>query len=1242
MRVAPIFALITSTRLLSLLPLLGTVLSPTVSVGQGTAADYERADQLRARYQGKVFRSRVDPVWDRDQPLAWYRIAFAPGKYEFVLVKADQGTRSLAFDHELMARNLGDLLGRNFDADDLPLKDLKFGPDGKLMSFRCLEHLFERSVDDSWRRVDAGDDRGRSRASRGQDALRNRRSQRSGSDSPNGQWKVSVRNHNVWLTETESKIETQLSFEGNEVDGYVDQVYWAPNSSRFIVNRRIDEQEHQVHWVESSPADQLQPKLQSSQYLKPGDQVAIVKPQLFEVASKSRIPVKNDLFSNPYHLREYEWNPNSHEFYFVYNERGHQVLRVLGVDGYTGSVRAVVEETSSTFIDYAYKQYRYFLHETHELIWMSERDGWNHLYLYDVSSGKPKNQITQGNWVVRRVDHVDPESRQIWFQASGVYPNQDPYYLHACRVNFDGSGFVRLTDGDGTHKIQYSPNREYLIVTYSRVDRAPITELRNGSNGALIRVLEKSDLKNLREQGWRTPERFVAKGRDGKTDIHGVIYRPSQFSEAQEYPVIEHIYAGPHGSHVPKDFRSYRSSQAMAELGFVVVRIDGMGTSNRSKAFHDVCWQNLKDAGFPDRIRWMQAMAQRYPNMDLSRVGIYGGSAGGQNTVSALLHFGDFYKVGVADCGCHDNRMDKIWWNELWMGWPLGPHYEDNSNTTHAAKLEGKLFLTVAELDKNVDPASTMQLVDALVKADKDFDFMMIPGAGHGVGDGLPYLIRKRQDFFVRHLHGVEPREVQLSTSIPEDVKSAFNLDSFYQQFVDNEGFPIIASSAVSPYALAEADYLISKMLAGRADIRDALIDLNFRFSIMAYDEFTTDIPEHSDLTPARFWDRRARGLGATKSRPSVSCGEENLLQFEGDPYNGESILIHEFAHAIHEALRVIDPEFDERLEAVYQQAMQEELWKGKYAATNRYEYWAECVQSFFDDNRENDRSHNYVNTRDELREYDRRIHDLIAAEFKDNPWRYVPPTERTDKLHLAGFDAKDTPRFQWPEHLVRALEKSRAKGPERGVEIVEREIEGFHVAVDIQLIEGFDEELGRKALALLEHQLFGIKLLVSPERLNELQTLGIRIDRDNKTLKGIQYHPSERWLVENGHDARLGKMVHIPQAAAFVSRGLSAVQPRVILHELAHAYHDQFLGFDSRDIKEAYQKAVDAGRYEEVLHLRGRKVRHYALTDHKEYFAEGTEAYFGANDFYPYVRSELKDHDPELYKILEQIWGRL
>lgn len=327
--------------------------------------------------------------------------------------------------------------------------------------------------------------------------------------------------------------------------------------------------------------------------------------------------------------------------------------------------------------------------------------------------------------------------------------------MHFYRVNLDGTNLVALTEGNGTHSITYSPDEKYIIDRYERVDLAPVHELRRASDGKLMCKLEEADVSELRGRGWKPPEVFVAKGRDGKTDIWGIICRPPNFDPKKKYPVIENIYAGPHGSHVPKRFSTRPYFSNLTSLGFVVAKVDGMGTANRSKAFHDVCWKNLKDAGLPDRVLWHKAVAKKYPWYDISRVGIYGGSAGGQNAMGALLFQPDFYKVAVAGCGCHDNRMDKASWNEQWMGYPVGKHYAESSNVDNAYRLRGKLLLIVGEMDTNVPPESTMRVVDALIRADKDFDLLVVPNGGHGMGGR--YGQRRLEDFFVRHLHGVEP-----------------------------------------------------------------------------------------------------------------------------------------------------------------------------------------------------------------------------------------------------------------------------------------------------------------------------------------------------------------------------------------------------------------------------------------------------------------------------------------------------
>jgi len=577
--------------------------------------------------------------------------------------------------------------------------------------------------------------------------------------SPDGQWIAFIKNYNVCIRSAANlKQEYQLSFDGSEGDFYASDFAWAPDSRKLATNKTRAGQLRPVYLIESSPADQLQPKLHTRNYLKPGDALAQKQPCLFIIDTKKQIAVDPSLILSQYNLSSPKWHEDSRSFTFEYNQRGHQEYKVMEMNAVSGEVTTLIKETSKTFINYSGRNYRYDLADGKEIIWASERSGWNHLYLYD-GKGKLKNQITKGDWVMRSVVHVDEKNREIIFEGSGRNSNQDPYFIHYYKINFDGSGLKALTAENANHKAVFSGDFNYFTDTYSRIDLPPVTVLRNTSDGKVLMELEKADLGPLLSTGWKMPEVFTAKGRDGKTDIWGMIIRPSNFDPLKKYPIIEYIYAGPQDSFVPKSFGtdSRGSLHELAELGFIVVQCDGMGTANRSKAFHDVCWKDLKDAGFPDRIAWIKSAASKYNYMDTSRVGIFGNSAGGQNSAGALLFHPDFYKVAVSSSGCHDNRMDKIWWNEQWMGYPIGKQYEESSNVTNAWKLKGNLLLILGEMDENVDPSSTMQLVDALIKSNKNFDFLEVPGMGHSLGGD--YGEHKRRDFFVKHLLKTDPPE---------------------------------------------------------------------------------------------------------------------------------------------------------------------------------------------------------------------------------------------------------------------------------------------------------------------------------------------------------------------------------------------------------------------------------------------------------------------------------------------------
>ena len=762
---------------------------------QGTKSDYARAQSLARRTDNKIFRANIAPHWLPGNRSFWYRVQTGADAWEYVLVDAATGKITRATSAEALhlpanallststqtqieihpSRETGDatrirFINRMTEPVELFWIDAGGGRQtyGRILPNETKDQntytghawlvtdangatlgVFEASAEGSEIIVDGRGKKIAEPATRARNFF---------DESPDGKWRVQFRNHNVVLVETASGNTTELTHDGSAELPYRGAT-WSPDSQSCVVCSVTKVPRHIVTIVNSSPRDQLQPELQTHDYFKPGDELPRVQPFLIRIADEKVLPVANDLFPNNFtpdgELNNVCWSPSGDEFYFDYNQRGHQVYRILAVNATNGAVRTVVEERSKTFVDYETKTWREWLDDSGELLWMSERDGWAQLYLYDIASGKLKNQITHGDWVVREVLKVDAAKRQVWFLASGMRAGEDPYHHQLCRVNFDGSSFVQLTQGDGDNSVEFSPDGKYFIAKYSRADLPTVTELHRSDDGKLICELERADASRLLKSGWTMPERFVAKGRDSATDIYGVIIKPSNFDPQKKYPVVEEVYAGPQSSFAPENFGRLLRQYTIAELGFIVVQADGMGTDNRGKKFHDVCWKNLQDAGFPDRIAWIKAAAKTRPWMDLSRVGIYGGSAGGQNAMRALLDYNDFYKVAVADCGCHDNRMDKLWWNEQWLGWPVDDSYLRASNVEDAHKLKGKLLLMVGELDHNVDPASTMQVVNALEKANKDFEMLVITGSDHGSAE-TPYGSQRRAEFLARNLLGGE------------------------------------------------------------------------------------------------------------------------------------------------------------------------------------------------------------------------------------------------------------------------------------------------------------------------------------------------------------------------------------------------------------------------------------------------------------------------------------------------------
>lgn len=569
--------------------------------------------------------------------------------------------------------------------------------------------------------------------------------------SPDGKTEAFVKNHNIYVRDVASGEERAVTSDGGMGFYYSVYMNWSPDGRRIAASKLRRAEKHYVSFVESSPADQLQPKLHTMEYCMPGDDVDYREPRIVDVVAGETFAPSTELFARQYSLGYPYWlGDDSDKIYFEYNERGHKVYRLLEYSASTGAVRAVVEETSDKFVNYS-RLWRRFIDGGRKLLWTSERDNHNHIYLYDVATGEVERQITSGEWYVRGIDRVDEEQGVIWFTASGMNRKEDPYLVHYYRIGLDGRDLVCLTPEEGEHSVVFSPDRRYLVDTYSKADTPPVTELRDGRTGKLVMKLEQADTSALKAEGWREPEVFAAAGRDGKTLMWGLIQRPSNFDPSKSYPVVEYIYAGPGSAYVPKSFMPYNwNMTSLAELGFIVVQLDAMGTSFRSKEFEEVCYKNLKDAGLPDRMAWIRAAAAKYPYMDIDRVGIYGCSAGGQESTAAVLQYPDFYKAAYSACGCHDNRMDKIWWNEQWMGYPVDESYAASSNVEMAHLLRRPLMLVVGEMDDNVDPASTMQVVNALIKAGKDFELVVLPGERHTMGGAFGD--HKRYDFFVRAL----------------------------------------------------------------------------------------------------------------------------------------------------------------------------------------------------------------------------------------------------------------------------------------------------------------------------------------------------------------------------------------------------------------------------------------------------------------------------------------------------------
>ena len=711
------------------------------------AQSLSRQKEYDALARLPVYQAKITPNWFADNTQFWYRTDLAEGRRRFVVVDAVRGIRKPAFDHAKLAAGLSRATGKSYTPDHLPMLTIHYTPEQQAVQFAVGDVAWQCDLT-SYVCTKSATTPADTEKKPEEDKV------------SEGSVTAFVKDYNLWLRARGSGVETALTRDGTEARPYGEATL-SPNAHTLVAYRIDPAKIKPVYRIESSPKDSgTRGVLHQQEYAQPGDPFPLYEMWVFDTTTGIGVQAQGEKIavgSTP----KLHWRGDGRTFLFELADRGHQFFRILEVTAATGQARVIVEESAKTFINTS-NVYTYYTHDAAEVLYVSEKDGWRHLYRYDAVRGTLANPVTHGEWVVRSVDRVDETARQIWFQGSGMNPGEDPYLIHHYRVDFDGSGLVALTEGNGHHSVQYSPDNVYLIDSYSRADLPPVHVLRKTADGSLVCPLETADISALKDGGWPLPEVFRAKGRDGVTDIWGIVFKPTHLDPARKYPLIENIYAGPQDSFVRKTFAVRDSMQALAELGFIVVQCDGMGTRNRSKAFHDVCWHNLKDAGFPDRIAWIKALAAKYPYCDTERVGIYGTSAGGQNSTGALLFHPEFYKVAVSSCGCHDNQIDKQWWNEQWMGYPVGPWYPESSNIVHAGNLRGKLLLLVGELDTNVPPESTLRLTGALQQAGKDYDLVVSIGQDHG--DGGAYGERRRRDYFICHLLGAEPPDRNVPT----------------------------------------------------------------------------------------------------------------------------------------------------------------------------------------------------------------------------------------------------------------------------------------------------------------------------------------------------------------------------------------------------------------------------------------------------------------------------------------------
>ena len=743
-----------------------------------TAADYAHAEKFMTyNTNSLVFQNAVRPTWLPDDRF-WYRNTLADGA-EFVLVDPTRATRLPAFDHTRLAVALSKAAGAVYGAHQLPFQEIEL--DGQFVLFNAASKKWKCDLAGaecvSQGAAAGGGGRGRGGPGGGFGPARN------DAQSPDKKHTAFIRDYNLWIRDAGTNKETQLTTDGVKDFGYATDnagwstsdraiLVWSPDSKKIATFQQDQRGVGEMYLVSTKVGH---PELKAWKYPLPGDAVIpTIQRVIIDIdgpkVARLKMPPDQHRSTLCDHIAcrggewsDVQWSGDSTHLAFVSTSRGHREERLRIADVATGDIRDVFRENVETFFESGNGRVNWhYLPASNEIIWFSERDNWGHLYLYDATSGKVKNRITSGEGNVTQVIHVDEKSRTIFFLGVGREKGRDPYFIHLYRVGFDGKNLALLTPDNANHEVTLSADGKYFVDTFSTPEVPQVSVLRDAS-GKLLVNLEKANISKLVATGWKPAIPFTVKARDGQTDIYGLMFKPTNFDPSKKYPIVNHIYPGPQtGSVGSRSFSAVRGdTQALAELGFIVVEIDGMGTPWRSKKFHEAYYGDMGDNTLPDQVTGMKQLAQKYSWIDINRAGIYGHSGGGYATAGAMFRYPDFFKVGISEAGNHDNREYEDDWAEKWQGLlekkaSGGDNYDSQANQNFAKNLKGKLLLAHGTMDNNVPPYNTLLVVNELIKANKDFDLILLPNRSHGFGNE-PYMVRRRWDYFVRYLLGGEP-----------------------------------------------------------------------------------------------------------------------------------------------------------------------------------------------------------------------------------------------------------------------------------------------------------------------------------------------------------------------------------------------------------------------------------------------------------------------------------------------------